>query len=177
MVLAHQFASGPHLSGQNPTRSARTRSFWPKPDSQPGLDLSGQKPNTVSPEQIFLAKTQHSQPGPDLSAQNPTQSARTGSFWPKPDTVSPDRIFLAKTQHSQPELNWVQAGFAQYNVGCLWKKATESESGKLVVGTLRPDNSCTQACFQTRDTSGQNLTRPPNWTKSDPAYRYNLAQI
>ena len=53
----------------------------------------------------------------------------------------PDRICLAKTWHNQPKLNQIQGGFAQYYLGCLWKKGTESESAeneKLVVGQLRP---------------------------------------
>jgi len=29
-----------------------------------------------------------------------------------------------------------QAGFAQYDQGCLWKNASESKSGKLVAGWL-----------------------------------------
>ena len=39
---------------------------------------------------------------------------------------------------TQPELNWIRAGFAQDYLGCLWKNETESESGKLVAGRLRP---------------------------------------
>ena len=46
-------------------------------------------------------------------------------FGQKPDTVS-------------QELNRIRAGFAQYYPGRLWKNGTESESGKLVAGRLRP---------------------------------------
>ena len=74
---------------------------------------------------------------------------------PDPFGLLPDRIRLAKTWHSQPELHRIRAGFAQYYPGRLWKKGTESESGKLVAGRLRPartgpDDSCTPASFQTR---------------------------
>ena len=67
------------------------------------------------------------------------------------------QICLAKTWHSQPEPNRTQAGFAQYDLGSLWNNATESESGKLGAGCLcsariRPDDSCTPACFRTRCT-------------------------
>ena len=66
-----------------------------------------------------------------------------------------DWVHLAKTRHSQTEPNRIQAGFAQYYPGCLWKNRTKSESGKLVAGRLsstrtRPDDFCTVACFQTR---------------------------
>ena len=59
-------------------------------------------------------------------------------------------IRLAKTWHGTT--NWIQAGFACYDQGCLWKNATEPESGKLVAGQshsagTRPDESCTPACF------------------------------
>ena len=66
---------------------------------------------------------------------------RTGSLQPKPD--------------SQPEPNQIRSGVAQYDLGRLWKNATESESGKLVVRRMhsarsRPNDSCTAACFWTR---------------------------
>ena len=54
----------------------------------------------------------------------------TGLLW--------DRNRLAKTWHNQPERNRTRAGFAQLYPGCLWKHGTESESGKLVAGRLRP---------------------------------------
>ena len=47
-----------------------------------------------------------------------------------------DQICLAKTWYSQSEPNQIQAGFAQYHLGNLWKNATESERGKLVAGQL-----------------------------------------
>ena len=62
-------------------------------------------------------------------------------------------IRLAQTWHSHPELNWIWAGFAQYDPGRLWKNAIKSaEREKLVVGQLRPgpNDSCTLACFRTR---------------------------
>ena len=67
---------------------------------------------------------------------------------------TPDRIRLAKTWHSQPEPSRTRAGFPQYDPGCLWKNATEFESGKLGADRLRsartgPDNSCTPAFFRT----------------------------
>ena len=34
--------------------------------------------------------------------------------------------------------NLTLSGFAQYDLGHLWKNATESESGKLIAGRLRP---------------------------------------
>ena len=49
----------------------------------------------------------------------------------------PDPFGQNLTQ-SRPELNGIRAGFAQYYLGRLWKNGTESESGKLVVGQLRP---------------------------------------
>ena len=69
--------------------------------------------------------------------------------------LASDQICLAKTWYSQSEPNQIQAGFAQYDLGNLWKTATESERGKLVAGQLcfariGPDDSCTLACFQTR---------------------------
>ena len=51
---------------------------------------------------------------------------RTGSVWPKPDTISQNYVIR------------IRAGFAQYYLGRLWKNETESESGKLVAGRLRP---------------------------------------
>ena len=96
---------------------------------------------------------------PDLEAwarSGPGDSCTLACFWtasalPKPDTVSQ---------------NWIGARlcFAQYDLGCLWKNATESESRKLVVGQLcsaitESDDSCTLACFQTRCT----------WPKPDQA--------
>ena len=76
---------------------------------------------------------------------------QTGSVRPKPDT-------------SQPEPNQIRTGFAQNDLGRLWKNATKSESGKPVVcrlhsARIRPDDSCTPACFRTR-CFGQNRTRP-----------------
>ena len=64
-------------------------------------------------------------------------------------------ICSPQTWDSQPEPNRIQAGFAQYDLGCLWKSATKSESGKLVVCRLhsartRPSDSCTLICFWTR---------------------------
>ena len=50
--------------------------------------------------------------GPDPFGQNLTQSVRTK--------------------------NRIPAGFAQYYPGRVWKNETESESGKLVAGRLRP---------------------------------------
>ena len=69
-------------------------------------------------------------------------------------SLLPDQICLVQTWHSQPEPNQKWAGFAQYDPGCLWKNAVESENGKLVACFTfcqnRPDDSCTLACFQTR---------------------------
>ena len=70
------------------------------------LDLFGQN-LTISQNQI----------GPRLVFHNMIQA---GSVHPKPD--------------SQPEPDWIQAGFSQYDPGCLWKNASECESGKLVAG-------------------------------------------
>ena len=47
-----------------------------------------------------------------------------------------ERICLAKTWYIQLEPNQIRAGFAQYDLGRLWKNATESERGKLVAGQL-----------------------------------------
>ena len=47
-----------------------------------------------------------------------------------------DWICLANTWHSRPEPNRILPGFAQYDPGCLWKNAIESESEKLVAGWL-----------------------------------------
>ena len=66
--------------------------------------------------------------GPDPFGQTLTQSART---------------------------NRIRAGFAQYDSGRLWKKTTESDSGKLIAGQLRsaktgPVDYCTPTRFLTR---------------------------
>ena len=80
---------------------------------------------------------------------------QTGSVWPKLD--------------SQPEPDWIQAGFAQYDPGCLWKNATKSESGKLVAGCcVLPEPGPMILSHQIAsgpDAFGQNLTRP---SRSDP---------
>ena len=36
------------------------------------------------------------------------------------------QIRFAKTWPSQPELNWIRAGFAQYDQCHLWKNATQA---------------------------------------------------
>ena len=79
-----------------------------------------------------------------------------------------DWVHLAKTRHSQTEPNRIQAGFAQYYPGCLWKNRTKSESGKLVAGRLsstrtRPDDFCTVACFQTRCIWPKPRPGRPDW--------------
>ena len=51
------------------------------------------------------------------------------------------QIHLAKTSHSQPEPNQIRPGFAQYDLGHLWKNTTESQSGKLVAGWLRSNRN------------------------------------
>ena len=56
----------------------------------------------------------------------------------------PDWIHSAKTWHNQLELNLIQAGFAQYDLGCLWMIATESESGQLVASRLYPTRNRAQ---------------------------------
>ena len=76
---------------------------------------------------------------------------QTGSVWLEPDVVS-----------QNPKK--IQAGFAQYDPGCLCKNPAKSESGKLVVGQLcsaktEPDDSCMLACFRTRSV----------WPKPDKA--------
>ena len=64
----------------------------------------------------------------------------------------PDQICLAQIRRSQPDSNWTQDGFAQYDLGQLWKKAIKYKSGKLVADGLHsartgPDHSCTPAPF------------------------------
>ena len=78
-----------------------------------------------------------------LARSRPGNSCTLACFW------------TGSIWHSQPEPNWIQAGFAQYDQGCLWKNTNESESAKLVAGQLHsartePNNSCTPTCFQTR---------------------------
>ena len=82
----------------------------------------------------------------------------------------PDRIRLAKTWRSQPEPNRIQAGFAQYDSGHLWKNATESESGKnwqWASGILPELGAMILAHWLASgpDALGWNLTRP---SRSDP---------
>ena len=64
----------------------------------------------------------------------------TRSIWPKPD--------------SQPELNWIQAGFPQYDPGCLWMKPSQKvgnwSQASCILPEIRPNESCTPTCFQTR---------------------------
>ena len=48
------------------------------------------------------------------------------------------RLASGPDPFDQPELNRIRAGFTQYYPGRLWKNGTESESGKLVAGRLRP---------------------------------------
>ena len=48
---------------------------------------------------------------------------------------------MAQSEHSRPEPARVWAGFAQFDLGCLWKNATESESWKLVAGQLCSDRT------------------------------------
>ena len=76
---------------------------------------------------------------------------RAGSVGQKPD--------------SQPEPNWIQAGFAQYDLGRLWKNATESESGKLEVGQKLSLMIPAHQIASRPDAFGQTLTRP---SRSDP---------
>ena len=62
---------------------------------------------------------------------------------------------LAQIRHSRSEPNWIQSGFA-HDLGCLWKNATESERGKLVVVQLYSarivsDSSCKLARLWTSD--------------------------
>ena len=101
-------------------------------------------------------KVQHRPSEPAGSDLHPVWIAREGfnesctlacfstrSIWPN------------KTSHSLPEQNQIWAGISQYDLGHLWKNATESENGKLVAGQLHsartvPGDSCTLACFQTR---------------------------
>ena len=95
--------------------------------------------------------------GPD-DCRTPA-SFRTGSVWPK-------------NWHNQPELSRIRAGLAQYYPGRLWKNGTESESGKLVAGRLRPARKRGQVMPAHRlasrpDTFGQTMTRP---SRSDPGW-------
>ena len=105
--------------------------YLPKPSKHVG-------PNT-HPIQIGLEALARN--GSDDSS-TPT-CFQTGSIWPKPD--------------SQPERNWIQASFAQYELGTsVEKNATKSQSGKLtlVAGQLhsartKPNDSYTLSCFWT----------------------------
>ena len=101
-------------------------------------------------------KVQHRPSEPAGSDLHPVWIAREGfnesctlacfstrSIWPN------------KTSHSLPEQNQIWAGISQYDLGHLWKNATESENGKLVAGQLHsartgPGDYCTLACFWTR---------------------------
>ena len=71
-------------------------------------------------------------------------SGSAGKHWPETgwmilaQCLLQDQIRSAETWHNQPELNRIQAGFAHYYPGRLWKNGTESESQKLVVGWLLP---------------------------------------
>ena len=107
MILAHQLASRPDPFGQNRTQSART-----KPDP---AWFCIKHPIRMGLEALPLARSR-------LDDTCTPDCFWTGSVWPKPD--------------SQPEPNQIQPGFAQYDLGHLWKNTTEPESGKLVVGWL-----------------------------------------
>ena len=72
------------------------------------------------------------------------RSGSAGQHWPEADRMilshwlasGPDPFGQILTQSA--ELNRIRAGFAQCYPGRLWKNGTESESGKLVAGRLRP---------------------------------------
>ena len=95
---------------------------------------------------------------PDLIMSDPDLCRSIGQKWAQwflHTGLLPDWICLAKTWHSQPKRNRIWAGFAQYDAGHLWKNATESKRGKLVVVQLYSarivsDNSCKLACLWTR---------------------------
>ena len=75
----------------------------------------------------------------------------------------PDRICLAKTWHSQPELNWIWAGFVQYDPGHIWKNGTKSKSGKLVVGQKPGQMIPEHHLVSGPDAFGQTLTGHLDW--------------
>ena len=81
--------------------------------------------------------------GPDPFGQNLTQPART-----------------------KPDPGWFCTILSQYYPGHLWNNGTESQSGKLVAGQLRPARNRARWFLHTGlrpDAFSQTLTRPSRW--------------
>ena len=110
IILAHRLASGPDPS-----------SIWSKPD-------------TVSQNQIKSRLVLHSMIRA-ICGRN-QQSFETGSrlmalcqnqaWWFLHTGLLPDEIHLAKTWPGHPDQIWV--GFAQYDLGLLWKNGTKLDA-------------------------------------------------
>ena len=105
-------------------------------------------------------------------------SGSAGKHWPEAgrmilaQCLLQNQIRLAKTWHNQPKLNQIQAGFAQYYPGCLWKNGTKSESWKtgsgLVASCQKPGLMIpAHRLASGPDVFGQTRTRP---SRSDPVW-------
>ena len=134
MILAHQLAFGPDLSGQNLNQSVRTRYRLVLHNmiravcgrTQPSLKVGNWKQAGC----VLL------EPGPMITS------------------LLSDQMHLAKTWPGHPD--WIQASFAEYDPGLLWKNGSELDA-EVWSGKYDPDQFCLHAGHNGHNASESDL--------------------